>query len=174
MNIRSCSSKAIPVQVKQVHWHLSYPLDIPSAFLTSITALTYSRRTSLKMTQDSLPMSSSAHCEISVRLQPMDLSSPVPPKRLSMRLNSLTAGNIPKPMEAWLTLVGQQNGDRIAYSYSIPLHSFLTQPSTFANLWSHVREMESMISERFTKTHRTRLRMSWPSSQAKASKRTSS
>src|SRR5258705_6359692 len=172
MNIPNSSSKATAVQVKQVHWHLSYPLDIPSAFLTSITALTYSRHTSLKMTRDSLPTSSSAHCEISVRLQPTDLSSPVPPRRLSMRLNSLIAGNIPKPMEAWLTLVCQQNGDRMSYSYSIPLHSFLTRPSTFASLWSHVREMESMMSERFTKMHRTRLRMSWPCSPAKASRRT--
>src|SRR6266403_4355098 len=174
MNSPSSLSKATPEQAKPVHWHLSYPLDIPSAFLTSITALTYSRRTSLKMTRLGLPSSSSAHCEISVRLRPTDLSSPVPPKRLSTRLNSLIAGNTPKPTEAWLTLVCQQNGDRISYSYSIPLHSFLTQPSTFESLWSHVVEMESMMSERFTKTHRTRLRMSWRCLRVKASRRTSS
>src|SRR5258708_26371873 len=172
MNSPSSSAKATAVQVKQVHWHLSYPLDIPSAFLTSITALTYSRHTSLKMTRDSLPTSSSAHCEISVRLQPTDLSSPVPPRRLSMRLNSLIARNTPKPPEAWLTLVCQQTGDRMSYSYSIPLHSFLTQPSTFETLWSHVVEIGSMISEGFTRTHRTRLRMSWPCLPAKASRRT--
>src|SRR6266704_1835916 len=134
MNTPNTLSKATAVQAKQVVWHRSYPLDIPSAFLTSITALTYTRRTSLKMTRLSLPTSSSAHCEISVRLQPKDLLSKVPPRRLSRRLNSLIAGNTPKPTEAWLTLVCQQNGDRIAYSYSIPLHSFLTQPSTFASL----------------------------------------
>src|SRR5258708_37256734 len=116
MNSPSSLSKAIPVQEKQVVWHRSYPLDIPSAFLTSITALTYSRRTSLKMTRLSLPTSSSAHCEISVKLQPTDLLSKVPPKRLSQRLNSLIAGNTPKPTEAWLTLVCQQNGVRMAYS----------------------------------------------------------
>src|SRR5258706_6056843 len=172
MNSPSSLSKAIPVLVKQVHWHLSYPLDIPSAFLTSITALMYSRHTSLKMTRLGLPSSSSAHCEISVRLQPTDLSSPVPPKHLSMRLNSLIAGNTPKPTEAWLTLACQQHGDRMSYSYSIPLHSFLTRPSTFESLWSHVVEMESMMSERFTRRHRTRLRMSWPCLPAKASRRT--
>src|SRR5258706_10419926 len=172
MNIRNCSLKAIPEPAKPVHWHLSYPLDITSAFLTSITALTYSRRTSLKMTRLSLPTSSSVHCEISVRLRPTDLLSLVPPKRLSMRLNSLIAGNTPKPTEAWLTLVCQQNGDRMPYSYSIPLHSFLTRPSTFESLWLYVRKMENMMSERFTKTHRTRLRMSWRCLQAKASRRT--
>src|SRR5258707_833757 len=161
MNTPNSSSKATPVQAKPVHWHLSYPLDISSAFLTSITALMYSRRTSLKMTRLSLPTSSSVHCETNVRLQPADLSSTVPPRRLSTVLNSLIAGSTPKPTEAWLTLVCRQSGDRIAYSYSIPLHSFLTQPSTFENLWSRVREMESTMCERFTKMHRTQLRMSW-------------
>src|SRR5258705_13634574 len=105
MNTPNFLSKATRVQAKPVHWHHSYPLDIPSGFLTSITALTYSRRTSLKMTRDSLPTSSSGHSEINVRLQPTDLLSPVPPRRLSMRLNSLIDGNTQTPTEAWLTLV---------------------------------------------------------------------